>query len=1372
MMPAKLENSDPYVIGFDLGNQTVASSVINGDFNVVRKNGVVMDHVNLFSRGDSKAERRVYRSTRRGISHKKWLKKQMYRFFLAHQIDGNIQEIQRRFKTSWISKKDQNRLDQKSIKMLYLLQKKLYPTVWFAAKALIENDVEHLPQDVRGRESLIYEVFHNLLSRRGHFLMPGLKVDAFMEQVFDFGDLLGQFRGIVQNNLGLDLGDDTEVFKAALTMNAGIMKRKDALLKAIQNNKLFSTDKQRIKTLANLCAGGKVSAKQLAKLFNLKDEAAGDLQLGSSTVDDQLDKLNGSLSDSDFAVVEVANKVYYQGQLSMIQKPGKSFVDSQIDNFYQFGKDLVLLEKTILPALQSAKDRAKYADILKRYLDSEGQVSAKYRKMIYQTGSDSKSTAYKPLTQNDFVEATKKLKKAKFIKPLDQLIGRDAYERLGGSRFLFKTSSVQNAWIPEQAIQSVVRQIIDTQKHVSGLEWLGEQNYADPWFGDEHYDLERFFDFRIPYYVGPLVQTDDQSEFAWLKRNESGTLTVFNFTKKVDMVGSARNFILNLQAADTYLLDEPVMPASSMTYQKYTVLDELNHLSIKTAGRFHKLSTDQKMALLDLFKQTKTVSLVMAVRCLQTEFNVLSGVNPETDAWRYLKGLSQESDKLEGNKAKFNNNLSTYLKWKDQYGFSDQQIEDHYDDLEQIAEYLTVFDQDSKLIKKTVLQKFAWLTDDQIDRLSKDNLDGWGRLSKKLLTGIYDDDHHSVLDLMTDTSMSFVQAVTQPVIKEQINKHQEKLLSHQSSRRAAIDALLDRSYASPTVRKVIQRFASHLMGIIKQMRYVPSIIVIESAREDGVGQTNTTRVAKQIEKLVDQMDDEIVANWKSLSSNEKKKLSLKQRLYFEQNGRDIYTGRLFNFNHLSADTHIDHVIPQHLYKDNSLANKVLTFKDENMTKGGTLCATQVVTGYGRRLWKELYQHGLMSAYKYKNLQINWNDPQSGKQMVGMLRRSLVETHQVNKLAAQVSTMLLQNKGTKVLTMRADVTSLLRENSDFKDTKVRSANDLHHGVDAFLVAFAGQYLWKKYSYLHPILDYNDYSKVKLPPLSMRQIGFKELFNDGPDNEKIFNKDTGEILGTRGHLKNRINNFNQNTINVNFEHGLSAVTAGGTIANATIYAARKLKPGQNYLPVQGHDPEIYGYRQSITNRKMALVKLLSGKNVGNYQFVTIPYNFENRIDQYVDSQIKEDYEILRKDLFVFDEFTIPGTKLRFAANGRYFVLHTEMHYSNDLLRRIHNKKQLNADQLKRTIKDIVVQVKKQYAYMIKNDLGSNFKKLGQMDLDKELAKETDIDHLRELVDDLIVGYNCSKDRRSFKIGDMKFSFVGLWTIGSWPNVKMSK
>ena len=76
------------------------------------------------------------------------------------------------------------------------------------------------------------------------------------------------------------------------------------------------------------------------------------------------------------------------------------------------------------------------------------------------------------------------------------------------------------------------------------------------------------------------------------------------------------------------------------------------------------------------------------------------------------------------------------------------------------------------------------------------------------------------------------------------------------------------------------------------------------------------------------------------------------------------------------------------------------------------------------------------------------------------------------------------------------------------------------------------------------------------------------------------------------------------------------------------------------------------------------------------------------------------------------------------------------------------------------------------MIEHELVANFIKIGDMDIDKELDRESDVKHLREIIDGLIDGFSCSGHQVSFKIGDVKFSYVGLWRHNYWPDIKLLK
>src|SRR5699024_5398499 len=97
--------------------------------------------------------------------------------------------------------------------------------------------------------------------------------------------------------------------------------------------------------------------------------------------------------------------------------------------------------------------------------------------------------------------------------------------------------------------------------------------------------------FRIPYYVGPLITSEDQrkssnANFAWMIRKEQGRITPWNFDRKVDRMESANKFIKRMTTKDTYLIGEDVLPDHSLVYEKFKTLNELNMVRING----HKLS--------------------------------------------------------------------------------------------------------------------------------------------------------------------------------------------------------------------------------------------------------------------------------------------------------------------------------------------------------------------------------------------------------------------------------------------------------------------------------------------------------------------------------------------------------------------------------------------------------------------------------------------------------------------------------------------------------------------------------------------------------------------------------------------------------------
>lgn len=96
--------------------------------------------------------------------------------------------------------------------------------------------------------------------------------------------------------------------------------------------------------------------------------------------------------------------------------------------------------------------------------------------------------------------------------------------------------------------------------------------------------------FRIPYYVGPL---NPHSPNSWFVRKTEGPIYPWNFEDRVDRVRSAQAFIDRMTSSCTYLRGCDVLPACSPIYERFTVLNELNPMTVKG----EPLSIELKQAL-------------------------------------------------------------------------------------------------------------------------------------------------------------------------------------------------------------------------------------------------------------------------------------------------------------------------------------------------------------------------------------------------------------------------------------------------------------------------------------------------------------------------------------------------------------------------------------------------------------------------------------------------------------------------------------------------------------------------------------------------------------------------------------------------------
>ncbi|MYU69319.1 type II CRISPR RNA-guided endonuclease Cas9 [Lactobacillus salivarius] len=1133
-----------YHIGLDIGTSSIGWAVIGDDFKIKRKKGKNLIGVRLFKEGDTAAERRSFRTQRRRLNRRKWRLKLLEEIFDPYMAEVD-EYFFARLKESNLSPKDSNKKYLGSLLFPDISDSNFYdkyPTIYHLRRDLMEKDKKF---DLRE----IYLAIHHIVKYRGNFLE---KVPAknYKNSGASIGFLLEEVNSLYKDIIGdesvaiLNSGKFEDVEKIILDEETRNLDKQKSVGKLLVEDK---KKKNIVTAFSKAILGYKFNIEDL---LLIESDEKNKLTFNDENIDDIFNELSHSLDDNQMDLLTKTREIYFKFKLNMIVPTGYTLSESMIEK-YEMHKAHLKMYKEFINTL-NAKDRKILKNAYSDYINNEKAKAANAQENFYKT--------IKKTIKDNNSDTAKKI-----IGLIDE------------GNFMPKQRTGENGVIPHQLHQIELDRIIENQAKY--YPWLAEENPVEKNRKFAKYKLDELVTFRVPYYVGPLVdktesnKNEKETKFAWMVRKAKGTITPWNFENLVDRTESANRFIKRMTSKDTYIIGEDVLPASSLLYEKFKVLNELNNIKVNKK----KLDVEQKQHVyLDLFATRKNV----------TKDNLATSLNCDVES---ITGLSDNE--------KFNSSLSSYIDLKAILGNAVDDCNKNKD-LEKIIEYSTIFEDGN--IYKEKLSEISWLTDEQIEKLSNIHFKGWGRLSKKLLTQITNENGERIIDALWNTSNNFIQIISDESIQAKLAE-----INGEYADKSNLEDILDEAYTSPQNKKAIRQVMKVVEDIEKAMKCKPTSIAIEFTRRKGKSKLTNTRY-KKISETYEKITDELISEYelgKLQSKLDSKANNMRDiyYLYFMQLGRDMYTGEKINIDELHQYYDIDHIFPRSFIKDNSLNNRVLTRKEINNNEKADRTAADLYAVKMGDFWRKLRKQGLITEKKYKNL-LTRTDSIDKYTKQSFIKRQLVETSQVVKMAANI----LQDKysNTKIIEVRARLNSDLRK--EYELIKNREVNDYHHAIDGYLTIFIGQYLYKTYPKLRSYFVYDDFKKLDSNYLKhMDKFNFIWKLED-KKAEDVYDNVNNEFILNVPKMKDYIQKI------YNYKYML--ISKEVTTESGAFYKETKYKAGgMNLIPIKQNKPiNIYGGYKEKRNSYMMLVKIKKKKET-IYKIVGIPRLLSDELDR---------------------------------------------------------------------------------------------------------------------------------------------------------------
>lgn len=1145
---------EKYFLGLDIGTDSVGWAVTDLNYNILKLNGKSLWGIRLFDGGNTAEERRLHRSARRRLQRRvKRIKLLQELFseeiskidfgFYQRLVDSKFYEEDKTIKQPYALFCDDNYTDKNFIKQ--------YPTIYHLRKKLINSDEKF---DIR----LIYLAVHHIIKYRGHFLFEGHNI----ENVTSLELVLNNLCIYLNEEMNIEINyTNVEKIEDILKDKKIGIKNKEKLL----SQYIISSEKQ-YKTIIKALIGATISLSDLFDDESLNNVELSKLSFSDGKYEEQADQLSNILGDR-FYCIEKLKAVYDWSILADILKGKKYISEAKVEIYEKHKKDLKILKEVVKKYVPE-----KYNDIF-----SKSSNECNYCSYIGMTKKNNKKVAInKKCSQDDLCKYLLKI-----LKNIDTNDENYKYvlDEINSNTILPKQVTKDNGVIPYQLNLFELNIILDkASKYYDFLNKIDESGLS------VKQKIINIFEFRVPYYVGPLndAHKNESSKQCWIVKKSNEKIYPWNFNKIVDIEATAEKFIQRMTNKCTYLPSEDVLPKNSLLYSRYMVLNEINNIKIN--GENISVEIKQKLFNELFVKPTKTIKVTVK----------------KIKEFLKCEGLIEDNDLISGIDDEIKSSLNSLRDFRRIMPDKIQNTEM----IENIIKWIVLFGDDKKLLESRIKQVYGdILSEKNIKDIKGLKYSGWGRLSKEFLTNIFHkrihtdnlcEENTSIISALWSTNNNLMQLLSNKFdYLQEINKFNNSLYDDYSE---LSYELVEKLYVSPSVKRQIWQSLVIVKELVKILGHEPNKIFLEMSR----GEEEKKRTKSRKLQLLDLYKNciEETRNWINEidSKDESDFRSNRLYLYYTQMGKCMYSGETIDLKDLyNANIYdIDHIYPQSKVKDDSLDNKVLVKRTSNAYKSDIFPLSKDIQQKNKLLWKMLYEKKLISKIKYERLTriTGFSDDE----LSSFIARQIVETRQSSKAVANILNNIY--KTSEIVYVKAGNVSDFRQ--QYSLVKVREINDFHHAKDAFLNIIVGNVFDVKFT-SNPI----NFIKQKDRP----KYNLKRMYEFDVNNSNYIAWEKG----TNGTIKKVKDTMAKN--NILFTR--QTYQQKGAISNQNLEKRNNEGSNKDLLPIKSSDERLldttkYGGYNNVYGAYFILVEhTLKNKRVKTIEYV--PVYLANNIEK---------------------------------------------------------------------------------------------------------------------------------------------------------------